>query len=58
VDTIIIGNRGQNALSTLLLGSVAQGVTEHSHVPVLVVHEAPAHDGVHVSAPNAEHKAS
>ena len=38
-DTIVIGNRGQNALSTLLLGSVAQGVTERSSLPVLVVHQ-------------------
>lgn len=40
-DTIVIGNRGQNALSTLLLGSVAQGVTERSLLPVLVVHQVP-----------------
>jgi nucleotide-binding universal stress UspA family protein len=40
-DTIVIGNRGQNALSTLLLGSVAQGVTERSSLPVLIVHQAP-----------------
>lgn len=38
-DTVVIGNRGQNALSTLLIGSVAQGVTERSRLPVLVVHE-------------------
>jgi nucleotide-binding universal stress UspA family protein len=37
-DTIVIGNRGQSALSTFILGSVAQGVTERSQLPVLVVH--------------------
>jgi nucleotide-binding universal stress UspA family protein len=41
VDTIVIGNRGQSAFSTLLMGSVAQGVTERSTLPVLVVHESP-----------------
>lgn len=39
-DTIVIGNRGQSAFSTLLMGSVAQGVTERSKQPVLVVHES------------------
>jgi nucleotide-binding universal stress UspA family protein len=43
-DTILIGNRGQSALSALLMGSVAQGVTERSRVPVLVVHAPPTTD--------------
>jgi nucleotide-binding universal stress UspA family protein len=36
-DSIIVGNRGQNALSTLFLGSVAEGIVERSALPVLVV---------------------
>lgn len=44
-DTIVIGNRGQSAISSLLMGSVGQGVMERSKVPVLVVHESPlGHD--------------
>ena len=54
-DTIVIGNRGQNALSTFLLGSVAQGVTEQSHLPVLIVHDVPAVDSDDLSAANVEH---
>lgn len=38
---IVIGSRGEPALETLLLGSVAQGVLERSHVPVLLVHDLP-----------------
>lgn len=36
-DSIIAGNRGQNALSTLLVGSVAQGLVEKSSLPVMVI---------------------
>lgn len=36
-DTIVLGNRGQNALATLVLGSVAHGIMERSRRPVLVV---------------------
>jgi nucleotide-binding universal stress UspA family protein len=52
-DTIVIGNRGQNALSTLLLGSVAQGVTERSRLPVLVVHAQALADASLSSVSNA-----
>lgn len=45
-DSIVVGNRGQNALSTLLLGSVAQGITERSRVPVLLIHDGPVTDAV------------
>lgn len=38
---IVIGNRGQNAFATFLIGSVAQGVVERSRVPVLIVHDVP-----------------
>jgi nucleotide-binding universal stress UspA family protein len=40
-DTIIVGNRGQNALSTLFVGSVAQGIVERSSLPVMIVRAAP-----------------
>jgi nucleotide-binding universal stress UspA family protein len=40
-DTIIVGNRGQNALSTLFVGSVAQGIVERSSLPVMIVRPAP-----------------
>lgn len=36
-DSIIVGNRGQNALSTLFVGSVAQGIVEQSTLPVMIV---------------------
>jgi nucleotide-binding universal stress UspA family protein len=36
-DSIIVGNRGQNLLSTVFLGSVAQGIVERSTLPVLIV---------------------
>lgn len=49
-DTIVIGNRGQSALSTLILGSVAQGVTQRSVLPVLVVHDATSIGGVAVKS--------
>jgi nucleotide-binding universal stress UspA family protein len=40
-DSIIVGNRGQNALSTLLVGSVAQGIVERGSLPVMVVRATP-----------------
>ncbi len=43
-DSIVIGNRGLKALSTLILGSVAAGVMQRGRRPVLVVHEAPGVD--------------
>lgn|SRR5574341_971597 len=37
IDLIVIGTRGRSKFSKLLLGSVASGVTQHAHCPVLVV---------------------
>lgn len=36
-DLIVIGTRGRTGLARLVMGSVAEGVARHSHVPVLLV---------------------
>lgn len=36
-DLIVVGNRGHNAFSRILLGSDAEGVVRHAPCPVLVV---------------------
>ncbi len=36
-DLIVIGTRGRTGLKRFLIGSVANGVVEHAHCPVLVV---------------------
>jgi nucleotide-binding universal stress UspA family protein len=40
-DLIVLGTIGKSGLARFLLGSVAERVVRHSHVPVLVV---PAND--------------
>jgi nucleotide-binding universal stress UspA family protein len=37
VDLIVVGTRGQSRFKQLLVGSVANGVSQHAHCPVLVV---------------------
>jgi nucleotide-binding universal stress UspA family protein len=37
VDLIVIGTKGRTGLKKFLLGSVASGVVEYAHCPVLVV---------------------
>ncbi|MGN6709173.1 MAG: universal stress protein [Candidatus Nitrosocosmicus sp.] len=37
VDLIVIGTKGRTGLERFLLGSVAQGVKQHAHCPVLLV---------------------
>lgn len=37
VDLIILGTRGRTGFKKLLLGSVAEGVVNHSSCPVMVV---------------------
>jgi len=37
VDLIVIGTRGRSGFKKLLLGSVASGVVNYSHCPVLIV---------------------
>lgn len=36
-NLILVGSTGRSGLSKLLLGSVAKGVVNHSHCPVLIV---------------------
>lgn len=37
MDLIVIGTKGRTGLKRFLLGSVAQGVVQHAHCPVLIV---------------------
>jgi nucleotide-binding universal stress UspA family protein len=37
VDLIVIGTKGRPGLKRLLMGSVANGVVQHAHCPVLLV---------------------
>jgi nucleotide-binding universal stress UspA family protein len=37
VDLIILGTRGRTGFKKLLLGSVAEGVVNHSSCPVMIV---------------------
>lgn len=37
IDLIIIGTKGRTGLKRFLMGSVAQGVVQHAHCPVLFV---------------------
>lgn len=37
-DLIVMGSHGRSGLSRLLMGSVAEDVTRHAPVPVLMVH--------------------
>lgn len=46
VDLLVIGARGANFISRLLLGSTSDSVVSHSHCPVLVVRPANHPDGV------------
>jgi nucleotide-binding universal stress UspA family protein len=37
VDLIVIGTKGRTGLKRYFLGSVANGVVQHAHCPVLLV---------------------
>ena len=37
VDLVVMGTRGKTGLKRFLLGSVANGVAQHAHCPVLLV---------------------
>jgi len=37
IDLVIIGIKGRTGLKRLLLGSVAHGIVQHAHCPVLLV---------------------
>ena len=37
IDLIVIGTRGRTGLKRFFMGSVANGIVQHAHCPVLVV---------------------
>ena len=37
IDLIVVGTRGRSGLKRLLLGSVASGIVNYSHCPVMIV---------------------
>ena len=37
IDLIVIGTKGRTGLRRILMGSVANGVIQHAHCPVLLV---------------------
>jgi nucleotide-binding universal stress UspA family protein len=37
IDLIVIGTRGRTGLKRFFMGSVANGVVQHAHSPVLLV---------------------
>lgn len=38
-DLVVVGSRGRSGVKTAVLGSVSSGISSHSRVPVLVVHD-------------------
>jgi nucleotide-binding universal stress UspA family protein len=43
-DLVIMGTHGYGGLTHILLGSVAEGVVRHSHIPVLLVRAKPENE--------------
>jgi nucleotide-binding universal stress UspA family protein len=39
-DMVVVGRRGQHALTRVLLGSVSNGLLHHAHCPVAVIHDS------------------
>jgi len=43
-DLVVMGTHGYGGLTHMLLGSVAEGVVRHSHIPVLLVRAKPENE--------------
>lgn len=57
-DLIVVGSRGHGGVSELLLGSVAQWITHHARIPVVVVPATASEPSERSGDPEAQRGAS